>query len=361
MILISIKGIGPKAISSIMAARKNGPFIDEADFESRVNKRVVNSRVRNLLNITYCWTNKKDLELTESQLDYLNDFFNFSLSNDPMYKYRKLLNKIRTCIDIKNISGSSAGDIVWGYVDKITYQIKTDGEDGIAYSGCYGQLKDEKNNYIMMNFERDLYKIRKDDIEHSEGKWVAVRLSNKRDDSLTVNQIWYADDMLKGKFQNFEYFNNREMESINFAQYSNLNISILNEPLNNNTDSPKNIKSCKMCDLRNECLSPVIPSVGNQNVMIIGESPNKSDNDQGLALFNNIIWDGEPSINVLGLSDFSISRNDIWATSFVKCWPSASKKPKKKHINKCTLWLEKEMKALRPFLILAMGNAGLSL
>jgi DNA polymerase-3 subunit alpha len=354
-----IKGIGPAALKSIMSARKDGPFVNEADFESRVNKRVVNSKIRNLLNITYCWADKTDLELDEAKLEYLSTFFNFSLSNDPMYKYRKLLNKIRTCIDIKMIATAEPGDIIWGYVDKITYQIKTDGEAGIAYSGCYGQLKDEEGNYIMMNFERELYQERKDDIEHSEGKWVAIRISTKREDSVIVSSIWYADDMLKGEFEKFEYWSGGIPQRLALAEYSTVDNRIMEAPLSNDVYGPKRLQACTMCDLSSECSNPVYPSEGTSNIMIIGESPNQGDDRQGLALYNNMIWNGDPRQNILGLSDFNISPNDVWNTTFIKCWPSATKKPKKKHFNKCTQWLEKEIKAVNPFLILAFGNMGL--
>jgi uracil-DNA glycosylase family 4 len=354
-----IKGIGPAALKSIMSARKDGPFVNEADFESRVNKRVVNSKIRNLLNITYCWADKTDLDLDEAKLEYLSTFFNFSLSNDPMYKYRKLVNKIRTCIDLKVIATAEQGDLIWGYVDKITYQIKTDGEAGIAYSGCYGQLKDEEGNYIMMNFERDLYQERKDDIEHSEGKWVAIRISTKRDDSVIVSAIWYGDDMLKGEFQNFEYWKGGLPQRMSLAERSTISSQIMEAPLSNDVYGPKRLQACTMCDLSAECSNPVYPSEGSSNIMIIGESPNKNDDRQGLALYNNMIWNGDPRQEILGLSDFSISPNDVWKTTFIKCWPSTTKKPKKKHTNKCTQWLEKEIKVVNPFLILAMGNMGL--
>jgi len=358
--LTEIKGIGPKAVTSIMKARRDGPFIDEKDMEARVNLRVVNSRVRNLLNITYCWADKTDLDLSEAQLDYLGEFFNFSLSNDPMYKYRKLLNKIRTCVTVKTIAASSPGDIVWGYTDKITYQIKSDSESGIAYSGCYGQLKDEEGNYIMMNFERELYLESKDDIEHSQGKWVAIRLSRKREDSVVVSGIWYADDMLKGEFENFVYYGNGAGEKVSLMEYSNADISVLNtpyDPLTNNPQ-PMALSDCDLCEFRQNS-APVYPSPGTQNVMVISEYPTRGDLNKNSLLNNEIFWYGQPQIGALGMADFSINPNDIWTTSFVKCFPGEKKKPKKKQLNKCTKWLEKEIRAVNPFIILAFGNVGL--
>jgi uracil-DNA glycosylase family 4 len=130
-------------------------------------------------------------------------------------------------------------------------------------------------------------------------------------------------------------------------------------PLSNDVYGPKRLQACTMCDLSAECSNPVYPSEGSSNIMIIGESPNKNDDRQGLALYNNMIWNGDPRQEILGLSDFSISPNDVWKTTFIKCWPSTTKKPKKKHTNKCTQWLEKEIKVVNPFLILAMGNMGL--
>ncbi|MBD9511666.1 DNA polymerase III subunit alpha [Ensifer sp. ENS10] len=51
MPLQRIKGISEKATTAILEARKTGPFINKADFLSRVEKRVCNVRVQNALDL----------------------------------------------------------------------------------------------------------------------------------------------------------------------------------------------------------------------------------------------------------------------------------------------------------------------
>jgi DNA polymerase len=57
-----------------------------------------------------------------------------------------------------------------------------------------------------------------------------------------------------------------------------------------------------------------------------------------------------------GLEDYGLSREMVYVTNVVKCWPRKTRNPKKIHINKCGYHHQKEIKGVKPFVILAFGN-----
>lgn len=356
-----IKGVGGVASEVIVSEREaNGPYKDFADFESRVDKRKANSKVRGLLRECYCFDEDKNacnLDDDEEKLEELSKLFNFSLSNDPMYKYRGALSRVRERIPIKPISQvQGVGDLVWGYADKITYQIKTASADAVGYSGCYGQLKDEEGNYVMMNFTKELYAARKDELEHSEGRWLIGQVTGRRPDAITVSQLWYGEDLLSG---------NLALPQLQMCEAIAIDNRILNVPY----ISPKgetlapDLSGCAVCDLRGECSRPVYPDHGRYNAMIIGEAPGRNEDANGLGFIGDagdILWFGDTARDCVGLAAYGLSRDDFWVSNFVKCWPSQSKTPKGKHINACRFWWRKEVEIVRPFVIIAFGNTGLN-
>lgn len=362
--LLEIKGIGPKAVEEIIREREDGgPFESIKDLEERVNKRVVNVKVRRLLEECLCFSDQDTCDFSEEKLDDLSKHFNFSLSNDPMYRYRKVLKLIRESIPVKKIRKiTGKGDLVWGYVDQITYQIKAENEDGIAYSGCYGQLKDEESNYIMMNFERELYRERKDEVEHAQDKWIIARVSSKRHDSMTVSQIWFAEDLLQGKMDGLAVYEDGYSKQVQLIR-----------PVVANPEEVMNIGSgvtslslsaCEKCELRAQAKAPVYPSAGRYNAMVLGEAPGPDEDRVGMGFIGasgSIIWNGDPARGCVGFKEYGITREDFWVSNFAKCYPGKQiKTPKKKHLNLCQEWWRREVEAVRPFVILAFGNTGLS-
>jgi DNA polymerase-3 subunit alpha len=354
--LIEIKGIGPKAIQEIIKAREeDGPFKSLSDLEERVNKRVVNIRVRRLLEECFCFSDMDTCDFDDSQLDNLSQYFNFNLSNDPMYKYRKMLTMLRNYIPILPIrKAKGGGDIVWGVADKITYQIKMENEEGISYSGCYGQLKDEEGNYIMMNFTRDLYQENKDRIEHAEGHWMAARVMSKRHDSMTVGQIWFAEDLLQGDMEDLSV----KGKTIALARQS----SVENSILDGLDGEVKRLGDCYECELREKARAPVYPDPGQYNAMIIGEAPGQVEDANGLGFLGSsgdILWNGSESRGAIGFKEFGLMRSQFWVSNFAKCYPGDIKTPKAKHLKACQRWWRREVQMVQPFVILAFGNTGL--
>ena len=362
--LIEIKGIGPKAIEEIIREREDGgPFESLKDLADRVDKRVVNVKVRKLLDLCFCFSDQDTCDFSEQKLEELSQYFNFSLSNDPMYRYRKVLKLIRESVPVKKIrKAEGKGDLVWGYVDQITYQIKAESEDGIAYSGCYGQLKDEENNYIMMNFERELYKARKDEVEHAQDKWVIVRVSSKRHDSMTVSDIWFSEDLLEGKLDGLVAIEGGKTKMVQLLQPSSPEPTQVLQ-IGSGVEHLK-LYECEKCELRAEAKAPVYPDQGRYNAMIIGEAPGPEEDQAGLGFVGasgSILWRGDTARGCVGLNEYGLYRDDFWVSNFAKCYPGKTiKTPKLKHLKLCQDWWRKEVEAVRPFVILSFGNTGLS-
>jgi DNA polymerase len=92
----------------------------------------------------------------------------------------------------------------------------------------------------------------------------------------------------------------------------------------------------------------VLPTVGENNIVIVGEAPGRNEDEDGEPLIGdagNVLWDS-----------LGIDRSKFHVTNVNKCWPSITRTPKVKHVKACSRFLDEELNAVRPFLILAMGN-----
>jgi len=111
---------------------------------------------------------------------------------------------------------------------------------------------------------------------------------------------------------------------------------------------------CQSCELINECTKPVQPSFGRYNIMILGEAPGKTENQEGIGFVGSagedVLW---PALKKYGLSPFMFHISNI-----CKCYPSKTKTPSKKHIQICSQHIDIEIENLKPIIILAFGNTG---
>jgi DNA polymerase-3 subunit alpha len=115
-----------------------------------------------------------------------------------------------------------------------------------------------------------------------------------------------------------------------------------------------NLKDCKECSLREQCKSPVPPSAGEFNIMIIGEAPGREEDEQKKGFVGKA---GQMLWNELGKYD--LFREDFHVTNVCKCYPAQIRTPKAEHIKACYKWLQKEMEFLNPRLILSLGNTSM--
>lgn len=114
------------------------------------------------------------------------------------------------------------------------------------------------------------------------------------------------------------------------------------------------LSRCRECELIKECDAPVPPSPGKYNVMIIGEAPGPQEDKHGRG-FYEYAPAGEKLWTYIKKKGFK--REFFHVTNVDKCYPSESGKPSKEQIEICgNLYLKKEIKRIKPKLILAFGN-----
>jgi len=111
------------------------------------------------------------------------------------------------------------------------------------------------------------------------------------------------------------------------------------------------VKGCKACELRGECDFPVRSCWGQYNLCLYGEAPGPDEDRQGKGFVGRagqLLWKE--------LNRYRLDRGLFHVGNVVKCYPGKAGTPKKKHIDTCRRWLDRELEIIAPFLILAMGN-----
>lgn len=109
---------------------------------------------------------------------------------------------------------------------------------------------------------------------------------------------------------------------------------------------------CRGCGLRSQASKVVLPSWGEYNVAVLGEGPGSDEDEAGegfVGRAGKLLWDE--------LAKTKIKRKMVYVTNAVHCYPSKDKNPKKECTDACAgRWLVKEFGALRPCVVLVMGN-----
>ncbi len=112
---------------------------------------------------------------------------------------------------------------------------------------------------------------------------------------------------------------------------------------------------CKKCSLRKECQLPVPPSIGQYNIMIVGEAPGYDEDQEGegfVGASGRLVWKY--------LNTRKYYRDMFHITNVNKCYPSISKKPSNEQIKTCSPFINREIRRVKPILILAFGNTSLN-
>lgn len=116
----------------------------------------------------------------------------------------------------------------------------------------------------------------------------------------------------------------------------------------------KGLNSCDKCGLIGECKAPVQPSPGQINIAIVGEAPGQEEDkarEGFVGRSGKNIWQF--------LKRYKFKRELFHITNVGKCYPSKSRKPNKEQIKICGEYLKKELKIVKPRVILAFGNTSL--
>ena len=112
------------------------------------------------------------------------------------------------------------------------------------------------------------------------------------------------------------------------------------------------IKDCLECPL-GKTRKNIVLGMGNPNadIVFVGEAPGKEEDLQGLPFVGR-------SGKLLDKMLFSInlSRDDVYILNVLKCRPPDNRDPSKMEIEKCEPYLKRQLKIIKPKLIVALGR-----
>jgi DNA polymerase len=112
---------------------------------------------------------------------------------------------------------------------------------------------------------------------------------------------------------------------------------------------------CTKCELQFS-RKLAVPGEGpvNADIMFIGEGPGFHENEQG-----------RPFVGAAGklldelLAKINMKRSDVFITNVVKCRPPGNRDPQPDEINACSDYLERQMEAIKPKVIVTLGRHSL--
>jgi DNA polymerase len=110
--------------------------------------------------------------------------------------------------------------------------------------------------------------------------------------------------------------------------------------------------ACTKCRL-SKGRTRVVPGVGpcSARIVFIGEGPGKDEDTQG-----------EPFVGRAGrvlndtLEYAGANRSYVFITNLVKCRPPGNRKPRKDEVETCRVYLESELKTVKPAVVCALGQ-----
>lgn len=114
----------------------------------------------------------------------------------------------------------------------------------------------------------------------------------------------------------------------------------------------KNVRSCSKCRLCKESRNPV-PGEGNidAELVFVGEAPGETED-----------LTGRPFVGRAGklleslLASISMTREDVWIGNIIKHRPPKNREPLEDEIKACTPYLDLQLKAIQPLLIVTLGR-----
>ena len=122
------------------------------------------------------------------------------------------------------------------------------------------------------------------------------------------------------------------------------------------TDITSQISGCRNCPLHQDRRNTV-PGTGpgDAEVMIIGEGPGEQEDRQGRPFVG-------PSGNILKqlLESAGLAQDQVFVTNVIKCRTPNNRAPSKTETKACRHFLERQIAAVRPRLIIAMGASALN-
>lgn len=113
----------------------------------------------------------------------------------------------------------------------------------------------------------------------------------------------------------------------------------------------KKVRACRKCEIGSTRLNAV-PGDGNPTarLVFVGEAPGADEDQQGLPFVGRAGQLLEKMINAMGLQ-----RQDVFICNTLKCRPPENRDPKPDEIYNCMPYLKKQLEAIRPEIIVALG------
>ncbi len=112
------------------------------------------------------------------------------------------------------------------------------------------------------------------------------------------------------------------------------------------------VTGCTLCEL-SRSRNHAVPGEGNihARVMFIGEGPGWHEDQQGRPFVGN----AGKFLNEL-LAKAGLQREDVFITNVVKCRPPGNRDPLPDEIAACSNYLERQMKAIDPDVVVTLGR-----
>ncbi len=362
MPLTEVKGIGAKVAEKIVKEREESLFVDVEDFQERTRTKgnMVADSIREKLNVVGAFDETKK-EFTDKEYNKMADYFSFDIRLDPTAQYRALGERLKDSIIISKLSEAKLGKrkkakdrdwlYYWGAMSEVKFSYRgsigesakdsaevevTSDEHGSVYG-----LYDDGSAHGLMYFSKKLYHEDKDRIEHCEGDWMLAEAAPTGGiTAMVARDKWFGEDLLKGEFGNLEVSFAKEVTSKQADYLDKIGSSL---------------KKCEGCSLRGECKGPVPSTTGLWNIASIAESPGRDEDE---AEENYVGQSGKKVWKEL--EKYGITKDMLHVANVGKCWPSETRKLKPSVIKQCRVWLDQELDILKPFLVLAYGNANMS-
>lgn len=119
----------------------------------------------------------------------------------------------------------------------------------------------------------------------------------------------------------------------------------------------KEMLACNKCALRAGC-KQVVPGAGSSRaeIMFIGEAPGKKEDELGVPFVGAA---GKFLDEMLGI--INLKREDIYIANTLKCRPPQNRDPLPKEKEICWQWLEKQIKIIKPKVIVTLGRHSMNL
>ena len=107
---------------------------------------------------------------------------------------------------------------------------------------------------------------------------------------------------------------------------------------------------CKLCSTRTH----IVFGVGNENadIIFVGEGPGKEEDRQGIPFVGRA---GQKLTEIIE-KGMGLKRSDVYICNIVKCRPPNNRDPEIEEIEACRPFLEKQIKAINPKVIIALGK-----